>query len=154
MVGFAIASFRRKIAFKWRCDGMVYIADLKSVPYKGCGFESHHLYSNKGNFIWHYVYHHFFILAKNESLFFCFKYWPLVEVYGSMMELADMADLESVARAWEFESLYSHYVIWFGIHLTHPSSIKLSCKILDGQMRWSDKNALYDIIFGNEQVVI
>ena len=28
----------------WRCDGMVYIADLKSVPFEGCGLESHHLY--------------------------------------------------------------------------------------------------------------
>ena len=29
----------------WRHDGMVYIADLKSVPFEGCGFESHCLYA-------------------------------------------------------------------------------------------------------------
>ena len=28
----------------WRYDGMVYIADLKSVPFEGCGFESHYLH--------------------------------------------------------------------------------------------------------------
>ena len=75
------------------------------------------------------------------------------EVVWGRGGMADTLVLGTSASACGFESHRPHYVIWFGIHLTHPSRIKLSCKILDGQMRWSDKNASNDIIGRDEQML-